>query len=94
MRKWIPLVVGLVVGVLVGLWYGHQPASGLPWFANAVGFIATGAAKVLGGVFSAGSEWSGIEFLYPAFVLTWAIIGGLFGVVVRWFLTRRRHDTV
>jgi hypothetical protein len=93
MRKWIPVAIGLVVGVLAGLWYGQQPASSLPWFANAVGFIAGGVAKMLGGVFSGGSEWSGIEFLYPMFLTAWAVIGGSLGFVARWILTRKRDET-
>jgi len=94
MRKWVPIIVGLGLGILAGLWYGHQPASNLPWFANAVGYVANVLAKMLCGVFSGGSEWSGIEFVYSAFLVTWVALGAILGFLVRWILAHRRHDQV
>jgi hypothetical protein len=93
MRKWIPVVLGLVGGVCAGLWYGQQPPSSLPWFANAVGLIAIGVVRIIGRIFSAG-EWAGFVLSYPAFLVAWALIGGLLGFVVRWIFVRRRHDKV
>ena len=85
MRRWIPVIIGLILGTLAGIWYGQQAANleSLPWFANAVGFIALGIAKILG-----------VQFAFWFFPFTWALLGVLLGSLVGWALTRKRHDVV
>jgi hypothetical protein len=96
MRKWIPAIIGLILGTLAGIWYGQQAANlePLPWFAKGVGFIALGIMKLFGADFSGGGESPRILFAFWLFPFTWALLGVLLGSLIGWALTWKRHDVV
>jgi hypothetical protein len=95
MRKWIAVAAGLATGLLAGIWYGQQPANSVPWFADAIWLVSLVIARTVGTVFHAGSEWSGIEFAYPAFLVVWSALGAFLGFITSWILKKRttQHDS-